>query len=108
MTRQKWIHVDEPRAVGDRLRTARERSGLSQRQLAFPGCSAAYISRVEHGERVPSLQLMRELGRRLGVSADWLAIGQEIDSGVDSLVEAELALRLDDHEAAEHLFTEAL
>lgn len=108
MTRQKWIHVDEPRAVGDRLRTARERSGLSQRQLAFPGCSAAYISRVEHGERVPSLQLMRELGRRLGVSADWLAIGQEIDSGVDSLVDAELALRLDDHEAAEHLFTEAL
>jgi tetratricopeptide (TPR) repeat protein len=108
MTRQKWIHVDSPAAVGDRLRTARERAGLSQRQLAFDGCSAAYISRVEHGERVPSLQLMRELGRRLGVSADWLATGEELECPVDSLVEAELALRLDDHEAAEHLFTEAL
>ena len=107
MPRQKSTHVDSPEAVGRRLKEARERSGLSQRQLAFPGCSPAYISRVESGQRIPSLQLLRELGRRLGVSADYLATGQE-ESGWDVLVEAEIALRLDDIERAEHLFTEVL
>ena len=99
--------MDSPAAVGVRLREARERSGLSQRQLSFPGCSPAYISRVESGQRIPSLQLLRELGRRLGVSADYLATGEE-EARWDSLVEAEIAIRLDDVEAAEHLFTEAL
>jgi tetratricopeptide (TPR) repeat protein len=99
--------VDSPAAVGVRLREARERAGLSQRQLSFPGCSPAYISRVESGQRIPSLQLLRELGRRLGVSADYLATGQE-ETRWDSLVEAEIALRLDDVEAAEHLLGELL
>jgi transcriptional regulator with XRE-family HTH domain len=49
---------------------------LSQRDLAFPGCSAAYISRIERGERVPSLQVLRELARRCGVSEAYLAWGQ--------------------------------
>jgi tetratricopeptide (TPR) repeat protein len=99
--------VDSPAAVGVRLREARERSGLSQRQLSFPGCSPAYISRVESGQRIPSLQLLRELGRRLGVSADYLATGEE-ETKWDTLVEAEIALRLDDVEGAEHLLTEIL
>ena len=107
MPRQKSTHVDSPEATGVRLREARERSGLSQRQLAFPGCSPAYISRVESGQRIPSLQLLRELGRRLGVTADYLATGEE-ESNWDALVEAEIALRLDDLEAAEHLLTEIL
>jgi tetratricopeptide (TPR) repeat protein len=96
--------VDSPEAVGLRLKEARERSGLSQRQLAFPGCSPAYISRVESGQRIPSLQLLRELGRRLGVTADYLATGEE-EQAWDELTEAEIALRLDDIELAEHLFT---
>src|SRR5439155_8580648 len=80
---------------------------LSQRELAFSGCSPAYISRIEKGDRIPSLQLLRELGRRLGVSADFLATGDDaIDA--DPLFDAELALRLDEHELAEHLFTQAL
>jgi tetratricopeptide (TPR) repeat protein len=107
MPRQKSTHVDSPRAVGVRLREARERAGLSQRQLSFPGCSPAYISRVESGQRIPSLQLLRELGRRLGVTADYLATGEE-ERPWDVLVEAEIALRLDDIEAAEHLLTELL
>ena len=74
MPRQKSTHVDDPKAVGERLRTAREAAGLSQRQLAFTGCSPAYISRIEGGDRIPSLQLLRELGRRLGVAPS--AIGR--------------------------------
>src|ERR671919_418515 len=94
MPRQKSTHVDSPEAVGRRLREAREKAGLSQRQLAFAGCSPAYISRIEAGDRTPSLQLLRELGKRLGVSADWLATGAEVDPAADPLLEAKLALRL--------------
>ena len=36
MPRRKSTHVDDPVAVGRRLREARERAGLSQRQLSFP------------------------------------------------------------------------
>ena len=110
MPRQKSQHVDDPAAVGRRLKEARERVGLSQRRLAFPGCSPAYISRIEAGDRIPSLQLLRELGRRLGVTEDYLATGVETVETVrgGALVEAEVALRLDDVESAERLFEEAL
>ena len=78
MPRQKSTHVDDPRAVGRRLRGARERAGLSQRQLAFPGCSAAYISRLEAGQRVPSLQLLRKLAAKLNADEQYLATGVEV------------------------------
>jgi transcriptional regulator with XRE-family HTH domain len=70
-------HIDDEDAFAIRLRRARERAGLSQRQLAFHGCSPAYISRIEGGERVPSLHIIRELATRLGVSAEWLATGAQ-------------------------------
>ena len=75
--RARTPHYDDPAAVGKRVFEAREAAGLSQRELAFPGCSAAYISRIERGERVPSLQVMRELARRTGVTEDQLAFGRE-------------------------------
>jgi transcriptional regulator with XRE-family HTH domain len=70
-------HYDDPVEVGRRVREAREAARLSQRDLAFPGCSAAYISRIEQGERIPSLQVIRELARRTGSTEDVLAYGQE-------------------------------
>jgi transcriptional regulator with XRE-family HTH domain len=71
------------------LHAAREGAGISQRELAFPGCSAAYISRIERGERIPSLQVMRELARRIGISEAWLAYGRErIDPAVAEAVSA--------------------
>jgi tetratricopeptide (TPR) repeat protein len=97
-------HVDDPAAVGRRLREARERAGLSQRDLAFEGCTTAYISRIETGNRIPSLQILRELARRLGVSADYLATGQEVAARVDAVEEAELALRFGDPETAREKF----
>jgi tetratricopeptide (TPR) repeat protein len=101
MPRQKSTHVDDPKAVGARLRTAREATGLSQRQLAFPGCSPAYISRIESGDRIPSLQLLRELGRRLGVSEDFLATGSDPHERKSAVLEAEVALRLDELDLAQ-------
>ena len=75
--RARTPHYDDPAAVGRRLFEARGAAGLSQRELAFPGCSSAYISRIERGERIPSLQVMRELARRAGVSEQALAFGRE-------------------------------
>lgn len=87
--RARTPHYDDPAAVGTRLFDAREAAGLSQRELAFPGCSAAYISRIERGERVPSLQVMRELARRAGVSEQALAFGREtLDDAVAERVRA--------------------
>jgi tetratricopeptide (TPR) repeat protein len=109
--RQKSTHVDDPREVGRRLRDARLRAGLSQRDLSFPGCSPAYISRIEAGDRIPSLQLLREMGTRLGVSEDYLATGARSAPITDRnpmLVDAEVALRLDDHELARTLYEQAL
>src|SRR5688500_12018766 len=105
--RLNTTHVNVPHADGRRLREARERAGLSQRQLSFPGCSPAYISRIEAGDRIPSLQLLRELGRRLGVSEDFLATGSEARPQSFLLLEAELALRFDDLERAGELYEEA-
>jgi tetratricopeptide (TPR) repeat protein len=110
MPRQKSTHVDSPEAVGRRLKAAREDAGLSQRQLSFPGCSPAYISRIESGDRIPSLQLLRVLGERLGVSEDYLATGVHGGPGgpAASLLEAEVALRLDELDTAERLYSEVL
>lgn len=111
MPRQKSTHVDDPKEVGRRLREARVRAGLSQRDLSFPGCSPAYISRIEAGDRIPSLQLLREMGQRLGVSEDYLATGVRAPRTFDRnplLVDAEVAFRLDDHELAAKLYEQVL
>jgi transcriptional regulator with XRE-family HTH domain len=89
LKRPRTPHYDDPVAVGTRLHAAREAAGISQRELAFPGCSAAYISRIERGERIPSLQVMRELARRVGISEAQLAYGQEpIDPAVSRALRA--------------------
>ncbi len=110
MPRRKSTHVDDPAAVGRRLRDARDHAGISQRQLSFEGCSPAYISRIEAGERIPSLQLLREMGRRLGVSEDYLATGLEREAGGEDrkLLDAEVSFRLGEVEEAFRLYTEVL
>jgi tetratricopeptide (TPR) repeat protein len=105
MPRRPSSHVDDPAAVGRRLLEARKAAGLSQRQLAFEGCTSAYISRIESGARTPSYQILREFGKRLGVSADFLATGEDADlAQPDPLFEADVALRLGDSELAAELF----
>src|SRR5688500_16716547 len=88
-------HVDDPAAVGRRLKDARLAAGLSQRQLSFAGCSGAYISRLEAGDRVPSLQLLRKLAAKLNLDEEYLATGVErIEQLAPELVEEEVARRL--------------
>lgn len=108
MSKRGWPHVDDPVSVGRRLKDARLAAGMSQRELAFQGCTAVYICRIERGDRVPSLQVLRELARRVGVSEEYLAMGSEASDETDPLLDADVALRLSQFELAEHLYTQAL
>lgn len=102
-------HVDDPVAAGRRLKEAREAAGFSQRQLAFEGCSAAYLSRLEAGQRVASLQLLRKIAARLGADPEFLATGVAREQPLPAeLVDAEVALRLDDHASARDLYERVL
>lgn len=100
MPRRELTHIDDPKAVGKRVREARRAAGLSQRQLSFPGCTPAYISLIEAGSRVPSYQVLREFSRRLGVGIEYLATGSSGMAEDDPLFDAELAARLGDREKA--------
>ena len=104
------MHIDDAAALGRRLEEARLAAGLTQRELAFEGCSATYISRIEAGQRVPSLQILRELARRVGVSEDFLATGvakPRLDEN-QKLLDADIAAGLDERELAEQLYREVL
>ena len=85
--------------IGERLRRLRHERGLSQRELASPGVSYAYISRIEGGARRPSVKALRMLARKLGVTADYLETGSEIRDTEERelrIADAELELRLAD------------
>jgi tetratricopeptide (TPR) repeat protein len=90
-------HEGPAETIGQRLRRLRHDRGLSQRELASPGVSYAYISRIEAGARRPSVKALRMLARKLGVSADYLETGSEIrdvDERELRIADAELELRL--------------
>lgn len=107
--REKVKYYDDPVALGRRLRETREAASLSQRELSFPGCTAAYISRIEKGERVPSLQLIREFASRLGVTEEFIAHGDHRPQNkAASFVEARVALWMDDADVALELANAAL
>jgi transcriptional regulator with XRE-family HTH domain len=98
--------------VGNRLRRLRLARGLTQRQLAAPGISDAYISRIESGNRQPTLNVLRILARRLGVPLDYLETGAAVPAAAERelrLSDAELELRLGrDLEKAAQAFRDEL
>ena len=77
MSRKSWGTREQMKAIGKRLRATREAKGLSQRQLSTEGVSPAYISRIEAGDRHPSLNALRLMADRLGVSVEYLETGEE-------------------------------
>ncbi len=60
--------------LGENLRTAREKKGLSQRELARK-CNIAFnmIYRYENGLTDPSVTTLQTIARELDVSLDYLA-----------------------------------
>src|SRR5438105_8158271 len=101
-----------PEPIAVRLRRLRLDRGMSQRELAGPGVSYAYISRIEAGQRRPSVKAIRTLARKLGISAQYLETGSMTTSEEDReirLADAEPRLRLGEEiAAAEDAVREAL
>jgi transcriptional regulator with XRE-family HTH domain len=63
--------------VGNRLREARERAGISQKQLGIkagidPGVASARINQYEKGKHLPHLATAKQLAEVLGVTAPYL------------------------------------
>ena len=79
-------------ALGRRLKAARERRGLSLREVAeAAGGYVTNLSSYENGRRIPSLELFDRIARTLGVSSDYLLGGDAegnflIDAGVKEAV----------------------
>jgi len=109
------MHSDAPPAagetIGERLKRLRLERGLSQRELAAPGVSYAYISRIEAGTRQPSVKALRRLAAKLVVSADYLETGSDLDPAAARelrLSDLELAIRLGEIDGAEAALEAAL
>ena len=62
--------------MGARMRRMRQARGMTQRQLAEPKYSYAYVSTIEAGRRTPSKEAIEHFAAKLGVSPDELATGR--------------------------------
>ncbi|GIH08028.1 transcriptional regulator [Rhizocola hellebori] len=71
---------DAPDDLGQRIQQLRLAHGLTQRALAEPKYTAAYVSSVESGKRSPSGEALRHFAQRLGVPDAELTAGQPGDS----------------------------
>ena len=65
-TGDKEFHMAQ--GFARRLKVARQEAGLSQRELATGICSTSLLSRLEAGTRQPSVDTVRDLASRLGVT----------------------------------------
>jgi transcriptional regulator with XRE-family HTH domain len=93
--------LDLARQIGTRLKAARLRAGLTQRELAEPRYTKAYISALENGLIKPSMAALRFLARKLGtVPSAFLA---DEDTAWER-VEAELRLAAGDWQTASDRF----
>lgn len=70
-------YLTDPKGFTKRLALARKRAGFSQNALSAAGVSGAYVHLIERGRRVPSLQVINQLAKKLGVSTHWLLTGEE-------------------------------
>lgn len=78
----------DPVVLGQRIRNARLAAGMTQTQAAANRVSAAYISRIEIGNRRPDTRLLQHLADTFGTTVEALVMGVNRDE----LAEAELAL----------------
>ncbi|MFH8612848.1 helix-turn-helix domain-containing protein [Streptomyces sp. NPDC018029] len=70
------VRPDEPAEIGRRVQRLRGERGLTQRQLAEPAYTPAYVSTLESGKVRPSEAALRHLAARLDVSYEELATGR--------------------------------
>ncbi len=69
---------------------------MSQRDVSAPGVSYTYISRIEAGQRQPSIKALRAIALQLSVTPEYLETGQDLPPAQDRelrIGDAELQLR---------------
>lgn len=74
---------DDPGTIGRRVQQLRVERGLTQRQLAEPAYTPAYISTLEAGRVRPSDDALRHVADRLGVGFEELATGRPAHLATD-------------------------
>ncbi|MET7476443.1 tetratricopeptide repeat protein [Streptomyces sp. NPDC005648] len=67
---------DDPGTIGRRVQQLRTTRGLTQKQLAEPAYTPAYISTLEAGRVRASEDALRHIAERLGVAYEELATGR--------------------------------
>ncbi|TQK70177.1 helix-turn-helix domain-containing protein [Nocardioides sp. SLBN-35] len=110
----RWAHLlgtVDPAVLGSRVRAARVAQGLSQADLAGEAYSVGYVSRIESGNRRPTLAALSVVSERLGMEVSELLAGaseEEVDEIRLGLSYAELALENGEAVDAEHQARAAL
>jgi transcriptional regulator with XRE-family HTH domain len=72
------VTEDEP--LGARIRRLRLERGLTQRELAEPRYTRAFLAAIEAGVRVPTAETLAHIAGTLGVDADDLRHGRPADA----------------------------
>jgi len=97
------------RAIGARIRRARQQAGLSQRALAADRFSPSYISALETGSVKPSMAALSYLAERLDCSInDLVDDARSVGPRTGQRLEADLRLASGDWERAAQLFRDLL
>ncbi|MBD0423694.1 helix-turn-helix domain-containing protein [Streptomyces sp. NPDC052309] len=102
---------DDQEAIGRRVQRLRVERGMTQRQLAEPAYTPAYISTLEAGRVRPSDEALRHLADRLGVGYEELATGRPARLATDlrlRLTEARRTLATGGAEQAAESYGELL
>ncbi len=93
--------------IGTRLRKLRVTQGLTQREIAEPKYTHAYVSTIEAGRRQPSRQALEHFASKLGVDVEELVSGRPADLVAKlelRLQEARIAVSDGNFEAADATF----
>jgi tetratricopeptide (TPR) repeat protein len=96
---------------GERLRQLRLAAGLTQKQLAEPRYSHAFVSTIEAGRRKPSPQAVAHLAEKLHIDPTQLVTGRPPDFAARlelAVQEARRAVSAGEHERATELLAEVV
>lgn len=88
------LYTVDPAELGRRIGAFRRSRGLTQSQLAEGSVSVGYVSRIEAGQRRPTVAVLEAFAERLGVDV------AELLSGVSASERDEIRLLLDYAELA--------
>ncbi|MDX3227405.1 helix-turn-helix domain-containing protein [Streptomyces sp. ME19-01-6] len=103
--------ADGAAEIGRRVLRLRTERGLTQRQLAEPAYTAAYVSTLESGKARPSEAALRHLAERLGISYEELTTGRDPHDAIRlraGLTDARRELAAGDAKDAAALFEELM